>query len=338
MKPAGIVCLFSVLMLASQAGCARDFEHIMHRWENPSSRDIFVVAHRAAFMEGGRIILPENATPSIKYAIALGVDMVELDVRASQDGHFVLLHDSTVDRTTNGQGEVAALSLAELRKFNLIDEASGELTQYKIPTLEEVYALAKGRIMINLDPKLPVKELGRALLIARDMGVEDQVVLKGGSDTDEQLDAIKTMLSALPFAAEFMPMHRDRDTRSLDRIRKSLSVLKPEAAEMIVGIRADPDKRITGDGGFLFSDAVRKLAVKNSVHLWINTLYIDPLQHPDSALHQLMWNGGRHDVLGLKYPDQVFGFWVRRGATIIQTDEPKFVIEYLEAQGLRWEN
>ena len=135
-----VSCL--VLMLFGGAAgevSARSIDDILFRWQNPSDKDIFVVAHRAAFMENGQIILPENSVPSIEYAIELGVDMVELDIRATRDGHFVLIHDATVDRTTNGSGSVADFTLAELRKLVLVNEVTGELTEHRVPTLQEVY-------------------------------------------------------------------------------------------------------------------------------------------------------------------------------------------------------
>lgn len=328
------VLLLLLLLLAGQA-LARSFEHILHRWQNPSSTDIFVVAHRAAFMENRQIILPENSLPAIQYAIALGVDMVELDIRASRDGHFVLIHDATVDRTTNGSGEVAALTLAQLKKLRLIDAVSGAPSKHPVPTLEEVYAAVKGRIMVNLDPKLAVSELGRALQIAADMGVAGQVVLKGTADTPEQLAGIETMLATLPFAAGFMPMHWDKNLSDLSAVAASFAALRPQAAEMVVNISRGPGKRLIEDGGLLFSAQARALARRYDLHLWINTLYIDPLSYPSNRMDRLMWNGGRHDVLGLTYPERVFGFWVEQGASVIQTDEPKFLLDYLARKGLR---
>ncbi len=323
-----------LLLTLSISSHSRNFEHILERWKNPSSTDIFVVAHRAAFMEGGQIIFPENSIASIEYAVMLDLDMVELDVRATKDNHFIIMHDETIDRTTNGSGKVEALTLEELKTYFLINEVNGELTAYKVPTLTEIYALVKNRIMVNLDPKLPVTELGRALQMAKDVGVDSHIVLKGTADNDEQLEDIKQMLSRLPFKANFMPMHWDKNLDTLDPVYKSFAVLRPDAAEMIVNI-GHGDKRLVDDGGILFSREARKLARRNSVHLWINTLYIDPLRNQKSDMDWLMWNGGRHDIMGLKYPDKVFQFWVNQGATIIQTDEPKFLITYLKRKGLR---
>ncbi|MET7278122.1 glycerophosphodiester phosphodiesterase family protein [Kribbella sp. NPDC005582] len=76
---------------------------------------------------------PENTLRSFRRAIADGCDEIELDLRVSADGELVILHDATVDRTTNGTGEVAALTLAELRA---LDAGQGEV----IPTWAEVVA------------------------------------------------------------------------------------------------------------------------------------------------------------------------------------------------------
>src|SRR5579871_1635952 len=74
---------------------------------------IAVIAHRA-----GRGIMPENTLAAIRNAIKLGVDYVELDIRATSDGHLVIMHDSTVDRTTNGKGAVRDLDFATIESLD----------------------------------------------------------------------------------------------------------------------------------------------------------------------------------------------------------------------------
>jgi len=100
-----------------------------------------VVAHRGAAMR-----LPENTLAAFDEALALGADGVECDVRLSADGVPVVVHDTTVDRTTDGSGPVAALSLAELK---LLDAGSGE----RVPTLAETIDLCRGRALLCLEFK-----------------------------------------------------------------------------------------------------------------------------------------------------------------------------------------
>ena len=104
---------------------------------------MIVTSHRGAgFLE------PENTLRAIRRAIALGADQVELDVQLTRDGHLVLMHDETVDRTTNGKGKISELTFAEIRQ---LDAGQGE----RIPTLEEVLALTDGKITPQIELKGP---------------------------------------------------------------------------------------------------------------------------------------------------------------------------------------
>jgi glycerophosphoryl diester phosphodiesterase len=76
--------------------------------------------------------------------------MVEIDIRLTKDGQLVLMHDASIDRTTNGSGNVSNYTLQQLQQFNLHNE-NGVITNEKIPTLEEVFAMARGKVFINLD-------------------------------------------------------------------------------------------------------------------------------------------------------------------------------------------
>src|SRR5437867_13434882 len=81
--------------------------------ESPTTKKVLRIGHR-----GAAGYAPENTLLSIQRAIELGCDLVEVDVRRTQDGHLVLLHDERVDRTTNGKGAVAETTLERLRKLD----------------------------------------------------------------------------------------------------------------------------------------------------------------------------------------------------------------------------
>lgn len=112
-----------------------------------------IMGHR-----GARDEAPENTLGSIELALAAGVDGVEFDVHRARDGHLVVIHDETVDRTTDGAGRVADLTLAELRR---LDAGRGE----RIPTLDEVLDLLRGRAAPFVEIKAPgcEEEVVRAL-------------------------------------------------------------------------------------------------------------------------------------------------------------------------------
>jgi len=89
---------------------------------------------------------PENTLISFQKAIDLNADGIELDVHLSSDGELVVIHDETIDRTTNGKGSVNKLSLKELKVSRINDSQ-------EIPTLIEVFDLVRRRSFINIELK-----------------------------------------------------------------------------------------------------------------------------------------------------------------------------------------
>lgn len=119
---------------------------------------IWNVAHRGASADR-----PENTLAAFDLAIAQGADVIEVDVRATADRRLVALHDPMLDRTTDGSGPLRVLTLAQAQK---LDAGGGE----RIPTIEDVLRLAKGRIRVNLDLK-EVEVVEPAVRMVRDMGL-----------------------------------------------------------------------------------------------------------------------------------------------------------------------
>ena len=97
---------------------------------------------------GAKGHLAENTLESIKLALEIGVDAIELDVHRCQTGELVVIHDFTLDRTTNGEGEVAKHSLQDLKALMVEGK-------YKIPLLTEVLELIEGKCRINIELKGP---------------------------------------------------------------------------------------------------------------------------------------------------------------------------------------
>ena len=95
---------------------------------------------------GAKGHVAENTLASFQKAIDLNVDGIELDVHLSTDGQIIVIHDATIDRTTNGQGVVNSLSLRELKGFQIENE-------HEIPTLIEVFNLVNKQCFINIELK-----------------------------------------------------------------------------------------------------------------------------------------------------------------------------------------
>jgi glycerophosphoryl diester phosphodiesterase len=98
-----------------------------------------IVAHR-----GGAGLWPENSLLAYRNAMALGVDFLECDVHLTKDGAVAVIHDPTLERTTNGQGKVATQTLAELSRVRLRDR-SGVLAEERIPLLDDLAELVRGQ-------------------------------------------------------------------------------------------------------------------------------------------------------------------------------------------------
>lgn len=111
---------------------------------------------RLAAHRGGARLWPENSLRAFRESLALGVDLLELDVHLSADGHVVVIHDAMLDRTTDGRGSVGERTAAELVGLRLRD-ADGGLTDERVPTLEDVLALvAPSRAGLLVEVKGPV--------------------------------------------------------------------------------------------------------------------------------------------------------------------------------------
>jgi glycerophosphoryl diester phosphodiesterase len=147
----------------------------------------FIIAHR-----GDSAHRPENTLASFASALEVGADLLELDVQLTRDGHPVVIHDPTVDRTTNGSGPVSEMTLAELRRLSAGYPArfGAAYAGERVPTLAEVLAFIRGRckVMIEIKPEASTQDAAagiEALTVAgvRKAGLEKEVALISFSRT-----------------------------------------------------------------------------------------------------------------------------------------------------------
>lgn len=108
----------------------------------------FVSAHRGGPMPG----YPENAIETFDHALKYGPALIELDIAQLKDGTLVLMHDDTLDRTTTGTGNIKDKTWDEIKDLYLKDN-DGNVTKFRIPTLEQVLIWGKGKALLNLDFK-----------------------------------------------------------------------------------------------------------------------------------------------------------------------------------------
>jgi glycerophosphoryl diester phosphodiesterase len=162
-------------------------------WYTSTPSKVIVVAHRACWGPA-----PEVSIAAIKACGPIGADVVEIDVRKTRDGVLVLMHDDTVDRTTNGTGAIADMSAAEVSALRLKVGAGGSnasLTDEHVPTLDQALKVAQGKIAVNLHLKVPV-EVQVAATLNR-LGMTSQVTTWVPGDPGEDSLAQSPLLGAI---------------------------------------------------------------------------------------------------------------------------------------------
>jgi glycerophosphoryl diester phosphodiesterase len=313
-----VVLSTSVALSRGTIGTSADrAARIIETWHDADDPTVLVVAHRGAWHHA-----PENSLPAIEAAIGLGCDMVEIDVRRTSDGVMVLMHDTTLERTTTGRGEIDQMSFAEVRRLRLL-AADGSPTELRVPTLEEAFATCRGRIMVNVDKAGSF--LDEVLQLATRKGMIDHVVVKSRVRPGDIPGALQRLRvnekgpETIDPAIAFMPIvvfHTESDDsvfETLSQYGQTNVMPVPPAVEVVMrgrttGDRLAPMLRETSSLGY---------------RLWLNSLWDDI-------------SGGRSDAEALQHPEEVWGWMIDVGATVIQTDEPGALLDYLRRRGRRW--
>jgi glycerophosphoryl diester phosphodiesterase len=121
--------------------------------ERSSRSGLLVFGHR-----GAKAIAPENTLVAFQVACDAGADGIEFDVQLSSDGVAVVIHDASVERTTNGAGRVADLSLEQLRTLDAGSWFDAAYAKQRIPTLEQVLETFAGKLLFNIELKADVTD------------------------------------------------------------------------------------------------------------------------------------------------------------------------------------
>ncbi len=130
------------------------------------------IAHR-----GASGTFPENTVSAFRAAVEAGADMCELDVQLSRDGAVVVIHDDTVERTTDGIGEVAELTLEELKRLDAGAKfKGGPFKGAQIPTLDEVFSATSGKCGLNIELKAGGLEHQVAQIMQARNALSDSIV------------------------------------------------------------------------------------------------------------------------------------------------------------------
>ncbi|MDG2380938.1 MAG: glycerophosphodiester phosphodiesterase family protein [Pirellulaceae bacterium] len=185
-----------------------------------------ICAHR-----GASDTHPENTLAAFREAIRLGVAMIEFDVAFSSDAKLVLMHDGTVDRTTDGTGPVSDLTLLELKKLDAGSWKGSQFANERIPTLEETLSIMPTNIWLNVHLK-GTPELAAA--VAAEMietGRWNQAFLACGTEAARAARHVDKRIKIC---------NMDRQANSLNYIRETIA-MKAEFIQLLGGESVDPD-------------------------------------------------------------------------------------------------
>jgi len=173
------------------------------------TRHVVAIAHR-----GEHLHHPENTLPAFQEAIDVGADFIEVDVRTTADGNLILIHDNTVNRCTNGQGEVVHMSFDELRALDAGIKTGPAFAGTRMPSFDEALDLARGRIGVYVD----VKAVSAKDLVAHieQHGMTDHVVIYAGLKLSKEIQELNPRLKVMPESA------------TLDHVRELIDQLHPK--------------------------------------------------------------------------------------------------------------
>lgn len=285
-----LLVMAATLQIAAKDRAAQLRDNLLN---NP--KYVTVIAHRGDWRGA-----PENSLQGFQNCIDMGVDMIEIDIHKTKDGMLVLMHDDTLNRCSNGQGKISEHTYAEIQKLGLLSQHGAWVTRHKIPTLEEVLNLCKGKILINIDKGYDYFQ--DVLALTEKTGTTNQVIIKSSKAPEQVMRENADVLKK----AIYMPIVHLDAKDAPEKVAANLA-LKPVAIECCIGHYNDQVEQLLKQ--------IRDAGVK----VWVNSLWPSLCDSHDDDR-----------AVELKDPDGAWGWILDRGATLIQTDRPTQLIDYLK--------
>ena len=290
--------IFLILLLVCgyfcQGQAQQRTEFLLKKLQQPSAPYVLFGAHRGDWRNA-----PENSLQAIQRCIDMGLDIVEIDLRSTSDGHLIIMHDKTLDRTTTGSGKISEHTLEEISKLYLKNPL-GIVTRQKVPTVQDALALTRGKILVFLDKaESYIPELSRVL---DSMDIHREVILFGR----EQLsyEAQLKVFGNLVHTTCFIPVLKSSMQDIPAYIKELDATIKPVA----YALEFDEDTAVLKQ-----VSAIKQTGAK----IWISTLWGSMC-------------GGHDDELSVDNPAQGWGWVLDKKADIILTDRPSDMKHYLE--------
>ena len=292
--------LLLLLLALCVVGQGMAIEKVLSALHDPASEYVVVVSHRGDWRN-----YPENSLPAIESVIRMGVDIVEIDIKMTKDSVLVVCHDPTLDRTTTGSGNISDYTYEELLQFDLKRGHGIAKPGVKMPTLRQALEVCKDRIVVNVDQGYEFYD--EVLAITEELGMTDQVLIKSGRSCQE----VEAQMAQHLHNMMYMPVVGISASANNELFEGYLSAPKPPMAfELCFGVL---DSHV---------EAAAKKVLEAGSKIWVNTI----------------WGSlcGEHDddkAFDSPNPDEIYGPILSLGTSIIQTDRPEFLIQYLKGLG-----
>lgn len=316
------IFLFSSILALLMTACGQEnstkyasrADAIAAQIHNPDSKYVVVACHRGDWRNW-----PENSIPAIESVIAMGADIVEIDIHMTADSVLVLCHDGSVRRTTNfgnvfkgekdKSAKVCDLTLAEIKTLSLTRaHQAAAIDTLHMPTLREALECTKDRICVNIDKGYDYYDA--VLALTEELGVTDQVLIKGS----KPIEVVAANEAAHSHNMMYMPIvniQREKGKALLDSYIEQGVV--PLAYEVCWSDNADG----------AFADACRRIRKQGS-KIWVNTIWAS-----------LCGGDGNDDDAAFQAadPGEVYQQYLDNGVSLIQTDRPELLIGWLSSKG-----
>ena len=312
--------LFVLLTVFSVAACtapspkyANRAEAIAAQIHDPHSKYVVVTCHRGDWRN-----FPENSIPAIESIIRMGADIMELDLKMTKDSVLVLSHDATVSRCTNFssvfKGEpgksarVSDLTLDEIKRLSLKRAHNIAIDTLHMPTLREALLCCKDRICVNVDQGYEFYD--EVLAITEELGVTGQILIKG----KKPIDVVAAHEAAYEHNMMYMPIVDIQRPAGIELFNSYLE-------RGVVPLAYEVCWQNNDDGAF--DDACRKILDQGS-KIWVNTIWAS-----------LCGGDGNDDDAAYVAadPGDVYQQYLDKGVSMIQTDRPQLLIDWLVSKG-----
>ena len=296
---AAICCMASCKEAAPQY--ANRAEMIAAQIHNPNSKYVVVACHRGDWRN-----YPENSIPAIESIIRMGADIMELDLKLTKDSVLVLSHDWTIDRCTTGKGRVSDYTLDELKQFRLRRAHGVATDSLHICTLREALECCKDRICVNVDQGYEYYDM--VLAITEELGVTDQILIKG----KHSVATVAEKMAAHEHNMMYMPIIDIQKEQGQKLFQEYMDTKTVPLAYEVCWKKLTPE----------VSDCFKKV-VESGSKLWVNTIWGSLCGYLDDD-----------KALDCGDPAEVYDQVIALGASMIQTDRPELLLNYLRKKGL----